>query len=290
MRRGRIIAVLAVLIAALGVGFAASPGVASAASPAQICADLADGVQNGTYSGDDIAAYQAALRSDPLIQGYCSPLVTPPPPPPGPPEQPCTEVSSDTAGAQLAPNGKYYNNVPAGGPAVCGPAAPTPQQCVEVAAGTQGAVQAPNGKYYTNVPSGGPAVCGPAAPTPQQCVEVAAGTQGAVQAPNGKYYTNVPSGGPEVCGPAAAAPAAAVVTVPVSGPTHGVQGATKVKTSTPAAAPAQRSAAPLAATKTAGTLPFTGAELTVFALVGLALLGGGFLLRLTARQKHRSRV
>lgn len=39
------------------------------------------------------------------------------------------------------------------------------------------------------------------------------------------------------------------------------------------------------ATKTKGTLPFTGAQLGLFAVVGLALVAMGFLLRTTARQK-----
>jgi hypothetical protein len=290
MRRGRIIALLAVLCAATGV-VGIMPGTAAAASPIDICRDLADGQLNGTYSAAEQAAYQVALRSDPTIQGYCNPLVTvftPPTPPPGP----CTEVSFDTAGATLAPNGKYYINAPNGNVAECGPAPQPPATCVEVPAGTQGATQAPNGKYYTNLPSGGAAACGPATPAPQQCVEVSAGTAGAVQAPNGKYYTNIPSGGPAVCGPAAAgiAPASAAP-APAATPSTGVLGATKVKTTKPAAAvaPATHTAAPLAATRTTGTLPFTGAELTIFAIVGLALLGGGLALRMTARQ-HRSRA
>lgn len=39
------------------------------------------------------------------------------------------------------------------------------------------------------------------------------------------------------------------------------------------------------ATKTKGTLPFTGAQLGLFAIVGIALVAMGFLLRTTARQK-----
>jgi hypothetical protein len=34
-----------------------------------------------------------------------------------------------------------------------------------------------------------------------------------------------------------------------------------------------------------GALPFTGSELALFTLVGMALLGGGLLLRLSARHK-----
>jgi len=39
------------------------------------------------------------------------------------------------------------------------------------------------------------------------------------------------------------------------------------------------------ATKAKGTLPFTGAQLGLFAIVGIALVAMGFLLRKTARQK-----
>jgi hypothetical protein len=41
----------------------------------------------------------------------------------------------------------------------------------------------------------------------------------------------------------------------------------------------------LGQTKATGTLPFTGTELTIFAVVGLALVGTGLLLRSTARQR-----
>ena len=53
---------------------------------------------------------------------------------------------------------------------------------------------------------------------------------------------------------------------------------------------AQRTAgkSPLATARRSGSLPFTGAELTIFALVGIALVTSGVLLRTTARQKSRS--
>jgi hypothetical protein len=38
-----------------------------------------------------------------------------------------------------------------------------------------------------------------------------------------------------------------------------------------------------------GGLPFTGLQLWLFALVGTALVGGGVLLKSTARQKSKSR-
>ena len=44
----------------------------------------------------------------------------------------------------------------------------------------------------------------------------------------------------------------------------------------------------LGATKARSTLPFTGAQLWLFALVGIALVAGGALLKTTARQKSRS--
>lgn len=70
----------------------------------------------------------------------------------------------------------------------------------------------------------------------------------------------------------------AAKTVRASAPTQAVLGASHT------AAPRASSAAPLAVTKTQGTLPFTGAQLALFAVVGLALLGTGLLLRTTARR------
>jgi hypothetical protein len=67
-----------------------------------------------------------------------------------------------------------------------------------------------------------------------------------------------------------------VVTTKVKGAQH------TVKTPVQAAG-----VAPLGATKTSGTLPFTGADLGLFALVGLALLGIGVLLRSTGRASQR---
>jgi hypothetical protein len=161
------------------------------------------------------------------------------------------------------------------------------QQCVEAAPHAPGAVQAQNGKWFTNAPNGNAEAC---TTPPAPCMVVPAGTPGAQQAANGVWYANTPGGNAEACAPARAA---AVVTVPTGGaqPTSGVKGATKVKTKPAArpqtaAAPAQRQAAPLAQTRQAGTLPFTGAQLGIFAIVGLALVGGGILLRLTGRQKR----
>jgi hypothetical protein len=73
----------------------------------------------------------------------------------------------------------------------------------------------------------------------------------------------------------------------VTVPTTGVLGATKVKQAPKAAAaPATKQASPLATTRSSGTLPFTGAQLTIFAIVGLALVAGGFLLRTTSGAKR----
>jgi hypothetical protein len=76
-------------------------------------------------------------------------------------------------------------------------------------------------------------------------------------------------------------------------PTSGVAGEQKTITPKPAAKPAAQPTAqvagaqspPIAQTASAGTLPFTGAELGIFALVGGALLLGGLLLRASARQR-----
>ena len=78
-------------------------------------------------------------------------------------------------------------------------------------------------------------------------------------------------------------------------PQTGVLGVDKTKTSNPAnAAPANKNktaagVAPLAATKRSGSLPFTGLELGLFALVGGILIASGLALRFTARQQ-RSRA
>jgi hypothetical protein len=151
----------------------------------------------------------------------------------------------------------------------------------------------------------------PAPPPPpatqQVCTEVAPGTPGAVQAPNGKWYTNAPNGNAEACGPAAAvtppAPPAPAATPPVppaappAPPAGGTLPGQKTITSQPkptaqpSAQPATGVAgqqSPLRQTRTTGTLPFTGAELAIFALIGAALIGAGLLLRATSRQRAES--
>jgi hypothetical protein len=309
MRRERISGLLAVMIVAFAVGFGVTPGLAQAASPQDICSAIAAGHFNAAdYSAADLAAYQQALAGDATIQGYCSPIPVVPtcievaPGTPGAVQssngkwyanapngnaeacghavtQQCTEVPAGTAGAVQSSNGKWYTNAPNGNAEACGSASSVPQ-CTEVAAGTPGAVHSTNGKWYANAPNGNAEACGSAAVVPQ-CTEVAAGTPGAVQSSNGKWYANAPNGNAEACGSAATA----VVTVP----TAGVLGAQHTKTSPKAGvSPAQKSAAPLAATKPAsGTLPFTGLQLAVFAIIGGALLAGGILLRATGRKDAR---
>ena len=50
---------------------------------------------------------------------------------------------------------------------------------------------------------------------------------------------------------------------------------------------AQKKTSPLKTAKVSGALPFTGAQLGLFTVVGLALLGMGLLLRSTARPKSQ---
>jgi hypothetical protein len=102
-----------------------------------------------------------------------------------------------------------------------------------------------------------------------------------------------PPGGEVLTPPVPIAPPVPQVTPPALAPvTAGVAGVQK--TATPKAevlgaqSPNQSAAAPLATTKTSGTLPFTGAELGLFALVGLALVGSGLLLRTTAKHRGES--
>ncbi len=87
-----------------------------------------------------------------------------------------------------------------------------------------------------------------------------------------------------------------VINTPLTPPKSGVKGADKtiktpkkVKGTTHTVSAPKKTtsagAAPLSATKSSGSLPFTGAELTLFALVGLALIGTGLLLRTTAKER-----
>lgn len=53
-------------------------------------------------------------------------------------------------------------------------------------------------------------------------------------------------------------------------------------------APVKASAAPLTTAKTRGTLPFTGAQLALFTLVGLGLVATGLVLRATGRRRPQA--
>lgn len=65
-------------------------------------------------------------------------------------------------------------------------------------------------------------------------------------------------------------------------PTTRVKGAKKT-----VIAPKRSAAAPITTTRRSGTLPFTGAQLALFTIVGLALIATGFLLRSTTRRGTR---
>lgn len=95
--------------------------------------------------------------------------------------------------------------------------------------------------------------------------------------------------------PAAVAPVAAAPAATPAAPASGVAGTSKTLVQPKPKAKPQPVAqvagvatpvqAPLARTASAETLPFTGAELAMFALVGAALLLGGILLRVSSRQR-----
>ena len=73
----------------------------------------------------------------------------------------------------------------------------------------------------------------------------------------------------------------------VASTTSGTQGVAGTSTGTGGQGPLAVSpkSKPLAATKARGGLPFTGAQLGLFAIVGLALLAMGLLLRSTGRRR-----
>lgn len=78
---------------------------------------------------------------------------------------------------------------------------------------------------------------------------------------------------------------------PASAPrTSGVKGAQHTATSKPSTSAPKSAPAPatLGATRTKGALPFTGADLTVFAVVGLALIAIGIALRSTTKRRPQS--
>lgn len=60
---------------------------------------------------------------------------------------------------------------------------------------------------------------------------------------------------------------------------------TKMKQKTKPSGGVEGKKAPPSGVKASGGLPFTGAQLGLFTVVGLALVGSGILLRLTGRKK-----
>jgi hypothetical protein len=94
MRRGRIVIGAALILSAVSLAGAPS---AFAASPQDICADLADGTVNGTYTN----AEWTAFFTDPTIQGYgCGGIVTPGTQPTQP-TQPGTQPGTQPAGGAV---------------------------------------------------------------------------------------------------------------------------------------------------------------------------------------------
>ncbi|MDX6452916.1 MAG: hypothetical protein QOH16_2965 [Gaiellaceae bacterium] len=153
----------------------------------------------------------------------------------------------------------------------CGPitiVVPPAPKCVELPAGT---TPTPGVTYCQPTPPTTPPVTPPTTPpvtppatppaTPPSTPPAGGQAPATVSAVKGASHTTV---------------SRTVVTTKVKGAQH------TVKTPVQAAG-----VAPLGATKTSGTLPFTGADLGLFALVGLALLGIGVLLRSTGRASQR---
>ena len=230
MRRERGFALLCVLLGMAAL--AASSTAFAAASPRDICDDLADNgkLDRRAYTNEELIA----ASNDASIQGYCSIVVV------VPQAQPCTEVAPNTPGATQAPNGKWYTNY---NPAMCG-------QVTTVT--------------VTTPPP--PAVAPPAAPA-------------------------APAATPAAPAATPAAPAAQPVGGTLPGEKTIVTKAAPAAKAQPSSQPRQAVAgqqSPLRQTRATGTLPFTGAELVLFAIVGAALIGAGLLLRLTGRQKASS--
>jgi hypothetical protein len=153
----------------------------------------------------------------------------------------------------------------------CGPitiVVPPAPKCVELPAGT---TPTPGVTYCQPTPPTTPPVTPPTTPpvtppatppaTPPSTPPAGGQAPATVSAVKGASHTTV---------------SRTVVTTKVKGAQH------TVKTPVQAAG-----VAPLGATKTSGTLPFTGADLGLFALVGLALLGIGVVLRSTGRASQR---
>jgi len=88
-----------------------------------------------------------------------------------------------------------------------------------------------------------------------------------------------------------AVPLVPVVVSAVKGASHTGSAVTPVQTAAvkgaqhTAKTPTRSAAAPITTAKKAGTLPFTGAQLALFLLVGLGLVATGLVLRATGRRR-----
>jgi hypothetical protein len=136
----------------------------------------------------------------------------------------------------------------------------------------------------------------PAPPAQNVCVPGQPGQPGMPAAPGtpgatpGQCSTVTPPVSVNVVSGVPAVTPAATPAAPVAG--VAAQRKTIAAKKTPVAAaprvtPAKAPVAPVSTTRTRGTLPFTGAELGLFAVVGIALIACGLLLRTTARRRSQ---
>jgi hypothetical protein len=268
---------------AVGVALAVSlvvASVAAAATPHDIYKDWADnGRLDGAYTQAELEAY----TRDATVQGYGNPVVVVTPPT----VYVCPEGTTPVPGSGAYPNGgapSGTTQLPAP-ESSCQRPTPTvyvcPQGTTPVAgSGAYAPGQAPANS--TQVPAPTSACETAAVPTtvyvcpPGTIPPAGAYVEG--QAPAGARETPAPDG---TC----AQPAQPV--------TQDVAGVRETQTTPPVKAPKAQvagvrtpSPTPLAETAPATTtLPFTGAELGLFMVVGLALLGAGVALRLGANRR-----
>jgi hypothetical protein len=104
--------------------------------------------------------------------------------------------------------------------------------------------------------------------------------------------TTTPPTQPQPTGPVALTPQPAMVVRVKAARATVVKSATPrrsaVKGTQHTATPQRAAAAPLTTTRRTGTLPFTGAQLIVFTLVGLGLVAAGLVLRGTGRRRFET--
>jgi hypothetical protein len=134
----------------------------------------------------------------------------------------------------------------------------------------------------------------PTAPAPAPCVETTPSSPAPAPAPappsgSGGEQCTTPAPAPvPVATPVVTASAPAPVVAAVAGARKTIVAKAKPKATVAAAkSPTKAAVAPVSTTRKHGTLPFTGAELGLFALVGLGLIAGGILLRTTGRQRSQ---